>query len=243
MSYFSEACQLLRRGRAEDIIDTTLAQIQRLKFCNANMYHDLMVTMSEQRAATLDQSPWLQKQQSWQLPATRRYRQTRTPSSGPITQPDNTLAWMVELARYPVPDGSIGLIKGFEQYAEQDGTVLTLSPTWGDPFPVPDIVWYFRLSDYRTLGNAWINVSGPSAVRDYLPGSPYSDLAATPGLWFPAGSTSAANIHLPVPGRHVLRVMAIVQPSDAAVSLAVKLVGSNQLETNNDAQFVVRTSW
>jgi hypothetical protein len=38
-------------------------------------------------------------------------------------------------------------------------------------------------------------------------------------------------------------VVAIVQPSDNVVSLAAKLVGSNQLETNNDAQFVVRTSW
>jgi len=243
MSYFREACQLLRRGREENVIGTDLAQISRWKSCNANLYHNLMVTMHAQQAATLDKSPWLQKQQSWQLPQTRRYRQTRVPSPVPITQPDNTLSWMVELARYPVPDGSIGLIKGFEQYAEQDGQVLTLSAAWGNPFPIPDMVWHFRLSNYRTLRNPWINVSGPSAIVDYLPGTAYSDFSATPGLWFPAGSCSATNVHLPIPGGNVLRVVAIVQPSNDVVSLAAKLVGSNQLETNNDAQFVVRTSW
>jgi len=234
----------MRRAIADNVIDPTLTQIQRMKSGNANLYRSLMETMSEQRRATIDQSPWLSKQQSWQLPQTRRYRQSRAPVNAPIIQPDSALPWMVELARYPVTTGSIGIIKGFEQYVDQDGSLLTQITNWGNPW-INDlgVEWFFRLSAYLTLGSPWINVSGPSAIRDYLPGTSYDDFPSTVGVWFPGASPPAQNIHLPIPGGYVLRVIAIVQPSQYRVGIAAKLVGTNQSELNQDAQFVVRTSW
>lgn len=235
----------MRRAIDENVLDPTLPQIQRWKSGNANLYRSLMVTMSEQRRATIDQSPWLSKQQSWQLPQTRRYRQSRSPIyDQPLIQPNSALAWMAEVARYPVPDGSIGVIKGFEQYVDQSGGIVTTINSWGNPWPTDlDVEWFFRLSNYRTLGSPWINVSGPSAIRDYLPGISYDDFPSTVGVWFPGASPPSQNIHLPVPGGYVLRVIAIVQPSQYRVGIAAKLVGTNQSELNQDAQFVVRTSW
>jgi hypothetical protein len=241
-SFYKQGNNLLRYARSQNVIDTTLPALRKLIYGGVNTYRRLMDTVEKQANQTIESSPWLGKQSSWQLPQTRRYQQARMPSVSALTQPTAS-AWMAELSRFPVPFGSIGVIKGFEQYAEQQGTVYSNSEHWGNPFPVPTLRWYFRLSHMQTLGSPWINVSGASAIPDYLPGTSYDDFADTFGLWFPAGSSAASNVHFIVPGGFVLRLIVLVSATGNPVSVAAKIVGSTQSELHNDAQFMARTTW
>lgn len=234
----------MNRATRENVIDPRLNAFQRLSMGKANLYKKMMSTVQEQRRQQLEVSPWLGQQASWQLPTTRRYHQSRSPVFGPLTQPNPALDWMVEPARFPVPFGEIGIIKSFEQFLSQGGTVLSGSPNWGNPYPAAvNVRWYLRLSHVSTMGNPWINIQGLSAIPDYLPGSPYDDLNLSEGLWFPCGSNASANIHLPIPGGQVLRLVAIIGASQSPYSIAAKLAGTVQIETNADAQTVVRTTW
>lgn len=234
----------MRYARGCNVIDTNPLAIQRLKWGKADLYKGLMAAVTEQAKETLVNSPWLGKQSSWQLPQTRRYKQSRAPSINAVVQSNPGVDWMVELARYPVPFGSVGIIKSFEQYLSEEETIHSVSSAWGNPFPSVPVRWFFRLSPVSRASAAWIDVSGASAIVDYLPGIPYNDFSDSNGLWFPAGSSSSANIHLVIPGAHVLRVIAIVSSSSqTAVSIAAKMTGTTQIELNDDAQFMMRTSW
>lgn len=234
----------MRRAVKDQLLNPQPNAIQRIVNGKANLYGSLMNSVVKQREQALESSPWLGQQASWQLPTTRRYLQSRSPAVVPSVQPDPALAWMIELARFPVPFGSIGILKSFEQYISQGEDVFTTSQYWGDPFPfsVP-IRWYFRLSSLSTVGAPWINATGLSAVPDYLPGTPYDDFSQSIGTWFPAGSSGSANIHLPIPGGQSLRLVCLIGASQTAVRVAGKLAGTIQIETNKDAQFVVRTTW
>lgn len=244
MSYYNAGNELMRYARTSGVIDTTPLAIQKLRWGTANLYKSLMNSVTEQAQDTLVNSPWLGKQSSWRLPQTRRYKQSRGPSINAVVQSNPGVDWMVELARYPVPFGSVGIIKSFEQYLSQGETIHSVSSSWGDPFPTVSVRWFLRLSPMSRVAVAWIDVSGASAIVDYLPGTPYEDLSDTNGLWFPAGSSSAANIHLVIPGDSVLRLIALVSSSSQdAVNIAAKLTGSTQIEVNDDAQFMMRTSW
>lgn len=245
MSFFTEANDVLRRAISESIFDPRPEAIQRLSLCKTEILSGLMESLHLQKTQNLEISPWLHQQSSWQLPTTRRYVQSRHPPVVPTVQPDPTQNWMVELARYPVAYGSIGIIKSLEQYVSQGEELYTVSQHWGNPFvsDVP-IRWYLRLSPISQLGAAWINYQGISVIENYLPGTPYVDLARTDDIWFPAASCSAANIHLVIPGGYILRVFCMIDGSQGeAVSVACKLAGTVQLETNNEAQITLRTTW
>lgn len=240
---FQEANDLIRRAIQEDVIDPTPDAVRRWQFGTVDKYKSLFDSVSEQYQATLEKSPWLFQQESWQLPTTRRYAQSRGPVAGRLTQP-SSLAWMAEVARFSVPYGSVGIIKSFEQYVGSGETVYTTSDNWGNPYPLPtSITWFFRLSHIHLLGNPWINVSGLSAIPDYLPGISYDDFSRSDDIWFPAASSSSSNIHLPIPGGQFVRVIALVGASQTPVSISAKLAGTVQSEMSKDAQFTVRTSW
>ena len=240
---FKQANELIRRAIRQNVIDPTPDAIQRWRYDDTDKYQKIFDSVSEQYRSSAEKSPWLFQQQSWQLPTTRRYIQSRHPVGGRLTQP-NTLAWMVELARFSVPYGSVGIVKSFEQYLGQGETVYTTSEYWGNPYPISvSISWFFRLSHIHLLGRPWINVSGLSAIPDYLPGISYDDFARSDDLWFPAASSSSSNIHLPVPGGQFVRVIALVGASQTPVTISAKLAGSVQSEMSKDAQFTVRTSW
>jgi len=245
MSFFTEANDVLRTAIAENIFDPRPEAIQRLSGCKSEVLSGLMESLHLQREQALESSPWLYQQSSWQLPATRRYVQSRHPPVTPSIQPDPAQDWMVELARFPVSYGSIGIVKSLEQYVSQGQDIYTLSQHWGNPFvsPVP-IAWYLRLSPIGQLRAAWVNYQGASVIENYLPGIPYSDLFRTDEIWFPAASCSAANVHLVVPGGYFLRIFAVVDGSQGdSMSVACKLAGTVQLETNLDAQTALRTTW
>jgi hypothetical protein len=240
---FQQANDLIRRAIQQDVIDPTPDAVQRWRFGKVDKFQKLFDSVSEQYQATMERSPWLYQQESWQLPTTRRYTQSRGPVIGRLTQP-SALAWMAEVARFSVPYGSVGIIKSFEQYVGQGETVYTTSEHWGNPYPLPtSITWFFRLSHIHLLGSPWINVSGLSAIPDYLPGISYDDFARTDDIWFPAASSGSSNIHLPIPGGQVVRVIALVGASQTPVSISAKLAGTVQSEMSKDAQFTVRTSW
>lgn len=247
MSWFTEANDVLRRGVAENIIDTRPVVIQRWSMCRGGIMPALMraISLQTQQLPSVSVSPWLAKQSSWQLPTTRRYVQSRFPPVTPSTQPIPAQPWMVELARYPVVYGSVGIIKSFEQYVSQGQSIFSTSSNWGDPFSLgSDISWYLRLTKIDRLNDPWISISGASAVPNYLPGIAYDDLPRTDDIWFPATSCAATNVHLVVPGGYYLRVVIIVAAQQGdPINVACKLAGSVQSETNNEAQMTVRTSW
>lgn len=243
-TYQSEQRALLNRVVKNELLNPHPDQIQELVDDKASLLMPLMETVREQRAQNLVDSPWLGQQASWQLPTTRRYLQSKQPpAGGPSVQPNPALDWMVELARYAVPYGSVGIIKSFEQFLSSGGTIWTASEYWGNPHASPAVQWFFRLSPISKQAAPWINVSGLSAIRDYLPGTAYNDFEASTDVWFPAGSSASSNIHLPIPGGFVIRLIAIVGATQSAVSVSAKLAGTVQSETNADAQFTVRTSW
>lgn len=240
---FKQANDLIRRAIKENVIDPVPDAIRRWQFCDVDKYSSIFDSMAAKYQAQLEKSPWLYQQQSWQLPTTRRYVQSRHPVGGLLTQP-TTAAWMAEVARFSVPFGSVGIVKSFEQYVGQGETVYTTSEHWGNPYPLPtSIRWYFRLSHIHLLGGPWINVSGLSAIPDYLPGISYDDFSRSDDIWFPAASSSSSNIHLPIPGGQFVRVIALVGESQTPVSISAKLAGTVQSEMSKDAQFTVRTSW
>jgi hypothetical protein len=243
---FEQSCALLRRAVNQEVISVTMPAIAKWRGWGSDMLAKCMAHVTKKWQGLPAPSPWLGQQSTWQLPQTRRYQQSRfPPGAHPITIPDPTQNWMVELSRWPVPIGSIGVIKSFEQYVSQDQSVHSSSGNWGNPYPMAtNIRWYFRLSPINDVGGGpWINTTGGGAVPQYLPGLPYDDLSYTDDIWFPAGSSSSANIHLPVPGGYYLRVVCIVDAPGTAVSLSARLSGSVQAEANKDAQYVLRTSW
>lgn len=246
MSFFTEANDVLRTAIAENIFDPRPEAIQRLSSCKSSALTGLMESLHLQRQQNLETSPWLHEQSAWQLPATRRYVQSRHPPIVPSVQADATQNWMVELARYPVSYSSIGIIKSLEQYVSRGEEIYTLSQHWGNPFvsAVP-ITWFLRLSPIQYLGAAWVNYQGAAVVENYLPGEPYVDLSRSDDIWFPAASCSAANVHLVVPGGYFLRVFCIVDGAQQVdpVSVACKVAGTVQLETNPEAQNALRTTW
>lgn len=245
MSWFTEANDVLRKAVGQRICDPRPIVIQRWSMCRNDAMSALMRTINAQTQQLPVVSPWLQKQSSWQLPATRRYVQSRFPPITPSVQPNPAQDWMIELSRYPVTYGSIGIIKSLEQYVSQGQSLYSTSTNWGNPFALGiPISWYLRLSPYARLNDAWVNISGAGASANLLPGFAYDDLSRTDDIWFPAASCSTTNVHLVVPGGYYLRVVVIVGANQGdAVSVACKLAGSVQLETNNEAQLTVRTSW
>lgn len=249
---FRESCELVRRGVTEEIISVTPRAIQRWRGWKTRMLQAAMDNVTADWKRRIERSPWLGQQSSWQLAATRRYQSSRFPPGAPLAQPVSDEDWCVEIARWPCPAGSVGIIKSFEQFFSRISlggeNVYTTSANWGNPYPTyPNslgVRWYFRLSPLRLIDGRWRNVSGLSAIPEYLPGIPYDDFPWTDDLWFPAASSSSANIHFPVPGGHFLRVIAIVAGSqETSARISAKIAGSLQSELSRDAQFMLRTSW
>lgn len=249
-----ESVEVIREAVAAGIVDVRPPVVQHLSNFESSLIAVVIRNLEQKIAVTRIRSPWLGRQATWQLAQTRRYQVSKAPSITPITQDDPRLAWLVELARWPVPYGYFGVVKSLEQYLstpvlEGPPSVWSASGRWGDPwYPgwTDSIMWHLRLTPIDRLpGLPWFVATGVNAIPDSLPDSSYSDLDSTPYLWYPAASPAAHNIHLPIPGGYVLRVFLLAGPRTAQDQLyaACRVTGTTQAETNIEAQNVARCSW
>lgn len=165
--------------------------------------------------------------------------------------------WSVELARFYVPTGHVGIIKAIEQYlAHQElladpAFVYTQQSRWGIPGPwhtgnaneLPNVgTWHFRVQTINRSEPQW-NVVGANARA--LPSISYTDYPMDDGLFFPAGSPSSQNVHLIVPANTMIRLIwhQAARATGARVEVAAKVRGFIQSDRSAESQLNVRTNW
>lgn len=126
--------------------------------------------------------------------------------------------WAVELARFPVPTGSIGFVKWVEQVVNDvDGNYYPTNVFyWGSPqfvlADVDNLRWYLRLTMFDGTQPARYQVFNAAAIPSHaLPGVPYSDLPVIDALWYPAHAKK--DLKLIVPGGWQLRFFLISPPT------------------------------
>jgi hypothetical protein len=160
--------------------------------------------------------------------------------------------WSVEVARFCVPLGNIGVIKGFEQYLSSqallqiDSETYTISSRWGIPGPwlpgdpiLDSGRWHFRLSQIGGRSPIQWN----SANNIPLPGLPYTDLPWVNDLSFPFGTPASQNIHLLIPGNNYLRLYYITPIQPVRLEVAAKLKGYIQSAKSLESGWNARTNW
>lgn len=161
--------------------------------------------------------------------------------------------WQVELARFEVPLGHVGVIKGFEQYLAQSDIaqgdlVYTQNSRWGIPGPwysaaggLSDIgVWNFRLRKINRRAVPHFVHYGPLFA---LPDLPYTDFPQETLLWWPAGSAASQNIHLLIPPGYMLRVIYVSPEQDVRLDVACKLKGYIQSNQSVEMANNLRTNY
>jgi hypothetical protein len=246
-TFFKDSTNVLRRAIKEGVIDPTMRAIAVKTFGKVSLFQPLMSQLHAQQKRYRQETAWLGKQNTWVSPSTRRYQNSVSPDTTPSVL-GVALPWLVELARFMVPDNVLGVVKSFEQYLSLTGTPnvnYTSALSWGNPFVMlPNHVqWFFRLSPSAAMpAAAWVDITGLTAIADNLPGRPYTDLPQTSDLWYPATSPAAANVHMVVPGGFCLRAF-LLAPALVGLRAAVKLAGSVQSELNTEAQQVARAGW
>lgn len=181
----------------------------------------------------------------------------RESSRGRLQHPSSVAPWdewTVELARFEVPRGAIGIVKGFEQYLAQNalgqlpGFVYTQTCRWGIPGPwltglanpiADQGLWSFQLWKLGQISPVWMNFLGPVN----LPGLPYTDFPQEEELWFPAGSPASQNIHLVVPGGWILRLFFRSPAQAVRIEVAAKLKGFVQSAHSEETKKSIRSYW
>lgn len=153
--------------------------------------------------------------------------------------------WITEVARFRVPRGNVGVVKGIDQYLSsvtlQGETIHSLSPVWGDPFTTLSEPgeWHFRLSALNRVPIPWFD----AMAIQRLPGYSYPDLPVSRGLWWPAGSSSAHNIHLLIPEERLLRLFYVNQNPEVRIHVSALLRGYIQASMSAQAVSNIRQNW
>lgn len=141
---------------------------------------------------------------------------------------ENFEPWRVELARFSVPRGYVGIVHSFEQYVAAAGLAGWETQTQ-NPFADEDAgvsgTWIFCLSNFDGTTLPWLSVINPPPER---PGQHYSDMPEFSGIWYPPGSDASQNIRLTVPGGFTLRVFWQCDALDVRPAVAAALKGSLQ---------------
>lgn len=160
--------------------------------------------------------------------------------------------WTVELARFDVPLGHVGLVKGFQQYLAHIGDpnyVYTLSDRWGAPgawsLPSGGVSetgeWYLRLSRLKNAGGIFESFT---PLIWPLPGMPYTHNPVFRDLWYPAGSGPSQNVHLVVPGGYTMRLIySTPAQDDYRLQVAGHLKGFIQSNISDEVLSNFRTNW
>lgn len=141
------------------------------------------------------------RQNLWQSPATARFKEHYF---DPYFHNTQDPAISVELARFAVPAGSIGVVRRLDQWLSG----FSRSQNWGDPFHnlpfIDDIIWALRLDTFDGAQAARFVAATPT-----LPGIPHSDLPEIRYLWY-LPNAGQSDLTLIVPGGHVLRFIALL---------------------------------
>jgi hypothetical protein len=151
--------------------------------------------------------------------------------------------WRVELARFEVPPGYVGIVRSFEQYlAVWQLAGITPVDTVGNPFAGDDAGvsgrWVMRLSAFQADTTPWVNVLNPVPEQ---PGILYPDFHEEPAIWWPAGNDNTTRMTVP-PG-YTLRVFWECAALTARPAVAAALKGSLQGIYSGRAQQNTRGIW
>ena len=187
-------------------------------------------------------------------PKSIRFRES---SRGRVEHPETSptySAWNTELARFSVPIGKVGIIKGFEQYlaqqaeGEEPAFVYTQNSRWGIPGPwhtglnnpiTNQGIWHFRLRRIQRRSLPWWDLIGPGT----LPDLPYTDFSSENELWWPAGCAASQNVHLIIPAGYMLRIFYTTPAQDVRLEVACKIKGYLQSDRTDESAYNVRTNY
>lgn len=153
--------------------------------------------------------------------------------------------WRVELARFDVPFGDVGIVRSLEQYlAAAAVSGWTIVSTIGNPFGDTDAgipgQWFLRLSPFQGEILPWVNVLNPPPE---MPGTAYTDWVDQTGIWYPVHSDSSQNIRLVVPGGYSLRAFWQCGPLQVIPAVALTLKGGVQGVYSGFSLNHLRGSW
>lgn len=248
MDTFAADCLVLRQMIDAGIVNSNVGQIDYPQLVRMPVldYSDRVF----RQTGTPNTS---QVQNAGVSPKSIRYRDS---SRGRQVHPSTAapyLEWSVELARFRVPYGYVGIVKGFEQYLaqkeelENPAFVYTQNSRWGIPGPwhtgINEIsdsgVWHFRLRAITRNDPPWWNAIGGRS----LPDLPYTDWPEERNLWWPAGSCASQNIHLIIPAGHMLRVIYRTPAQDVRLEVAAHLKGYIQSDRIAEMALNTRTNW
>lgn len=144
------------------------------------------------------------RQNIFQAPASAHYKEHYF---DPYFHDTQDPAISVELARFAVPSGSIGVIRRLNQWVSG----FSRLPNWGEPFHnmpfIDDIIWSLRLDTFDGAQAARLVAASPT-----LPGIPHSDLPEIRYLWY-LPNADQSDLALIVPGGYVLRFIALLPPN------------------------------
>lgn len=140
--------------------------------------------------------------------------------------------YTVELARFAVPYGGIGVIRRLYQWVSG----FCEATDWGNPVKgnadVDSIEWFLRVEQFT--GALPARLISPSPA---LPGAPYDDLNHIRYLWFMPHSGDS-QVNLVVPGKSLVRFVARCPIPQVEYRIMGRLAGYVQSsEYNNAAGF------
>jgi hypothetical protein len=166
----------------------------------------------------LEQSQYLYPQEiepAIEIPYTNPKSQRYYEHSYPFeVQSAGLQAWMIELARFPVPIGSVGILKCIDHYLSSiAGIDYSESANWGLPYqdaPQWNTFLYFRLRPYDGIQPIRYERNGGGA--QWVPDAPYKELPQVQGLWYPPNAGDNY-INAIIPGGYMLR-MFFYAPND-----------------------------
>lgn len=150
--------------------------------------------------------------------------------------------WVIELARFPVPHGFVGVLKSIEQYLYNNDQEITRSANWGVPYQegqTGPLQWFLRLDPF----DGYLPPRFQAILSSYIPGTPYPELAQIDHFWFMSGSPSIWT-HSLIPGGHYLRFFLYAgQQTVGRISVMGRLRGFYQSIYSHEARFMARTNW
>lgn len=153
--------------------------------------------------------------------------------------------WRVELARFQVPIGYVGIVRSFGQYLAFNSLPgWTVLDTVGNPFADADAgipgTWIFRLSPFDGTSPPWISQLNPIPER---PGFHYADMPENGGVWYPAGTDAEQSVRLTVPSGYSLRVFWQSTTSNVQPAVGASFKGQLQGSYSPRSLDVTRGQW